>query len=105
MLIKGGGGLEEEEEEELGTDSLKERGEGKHQEKETGEGEKEEDDIRLKREAGVFFGLTPSSNVLWDAPMEKKVDGGNARGHHKNGFQQKEASPHPCYEIQSSFIE
>ena len=81
MLIKGGGGLEEEEEEEL---------ERKHQEKEKDE-EKEELEIRSKREAGVFSGETPSSNVLWKARLEKKVDGGSKGGHHRNGFQHNKA--------------
>ena len=53
---------------------------GKH-DRETGD----EHQIRSKRKAGVFFGLTPSSDVLWDAELEKKVDGGKA-GVHKNGL-------------------
>ena len=67
-------------------------GEHHEQEKhdmEPGEDENEEEDqFRSKRKAGVFFGLPPSSDVLWDAELEKKVNGGKAGGH-KNGLKHK----------------
>ena len=70
------------------------KGEGEYQEEEkydkkNGEDENEEEhQIRSKRKAGVLFGLTPSSDALWDAELEKKVDGGKAGGH-KNGLKHK----------------
>ena len=89
MLIKGGNGPEEE----LAISEGNKR-KVQHQEEEkyggeTGENEgKEEHQNRSKRKAGVFFGLTPSSDVLWNAELEKEVDGGKA-GVHKNGFELK----------------
>ena len=70
------------------------KGEAGQEEKKLGEeekklGEKEEEEIRSKKENGVFLGMTPPSNDLWDATLEKKVDGRKAGGH-KNGFEQKQ---------------
>ena len=90
MPIKGGDGPEEELT--IGEGNKRE-GEHKEEEKldrETGEDKNEEEDqIRSKRKAGVFFGLTPSSDVLWDAELKKKAVYGGSAGGHKNGLEHK----------------
>ena len=94
--MKGGNGPEEElvvDEGMTGDDGQEEKRleeeENKLGEEENKLGEKEEEEIRSKRENSVFFGLTPPSNDLWDATLEKKVDDRNAGGH-ENGFEQKQ---------------
>ena len=90
--MKGEAGQEEKklgEVEKFGEDEKEEEEIRSKKEGEAGEYEKEEDQIRSKRENSVFFGLTPPSNDLWDATLEKKVDGRRAGGH-KNGFEDKQ---------------